>query len=232
MNACNDVVVRYVNVGRRLLVRSGAAVPSQRQRRLGAALDFTIALAAIIVLLPAFIIIAIAVGLERRGPIIFVQRRIGQRGAAFMLYKFRSMHVDGDRIFADHLVSNPDAAVEWARDHKLQRDPRVTRLGSFLRRSSLDELPQLFNVLLGHMSIVGPRPIVDAEVAKYGRFFRFYCAVRPGITGIWQISGRNHVSYPRRVAMDAIYAKKKSVLLDIKIMAATIPAVLRRTGSY
>jgi len=195
-------------------------------------MDFTIALAAIIILLPAFVLIAIALRLERGGPVMFVQQRIGRHGAAFMLYKFRSMHVDGDRIFADHIVSNPDAAAEWARDHKLQRDPRVTRLGSFLRRSSLDELPQLFNVLLGQMSIVGPRPIVADEVARYGRFFRFYCSVRPGITGIWQISGRNHVSYRRRVAMDAIYARKKSILLDIKIIAATIPAVLSRTGSY
>jgi len=195
-------------------------------------MDFAIAMAAIIVLLPAFIMIAIAIGLERRGPILFVQRRIGQHGAAFRLYKFRSMHVDGDRIFAEHIGSNPDAAAEWARDHKLQRDPRVTRLGRFLRRSSLDELPQLFNVLFGQMSIVGPRPIVQAEVPKYGRCFRFYCAVRPGITGLWQISGRNHVSYRRRVAMDMIYAKKKTVVLDIKIIAATIPAVLRRTGSY
>jgi exopolysaccharide production protein ExoY len=195
-------------------------------------MDFAIAVVAIIMFLPAFVMIAIAVGLERRGPIIFAQRRIGRHGVAFRLYKFRSMHVDGDRIFADHIVSNPAAAAEWARDHKLQRDPRVTRLGGFLRRSSLDELPQLFNVLLGQMSIVGPRPIVDAEVARYGRFFHFYCSVRPGITGIWQISGRNLVSYRRRVAMDVIYAKKKTVLLDIKVIAATIPAVLSRTGSY
>jgi lipopolysaccharide/colanic/teichoic acid biosynthesis glycosyltransferase len=195
-------------------------------------MDFTIALAAIIIFLPAFIIISIALGFERAGPIIFVQRRIGQHGATFVLYKFRSMHVDGDQIFADHLDSNPDAAAEWARDHKLQRDPRVTPLGSFLRRSSLDELPQLFNVLFGHMSIVGPRPIVEAEAPKYGRFFRYYCSVRPGITGLWQISGRNNVSYRRRVAMDAIYARKKTILLDMKIIAATIPAVLSRTGSY
>jgi len=195
-------------------------------------MDFILALTAIIMFLPAFIMIAVAVGLERRGPIIFVQQRIGRHGAAFTLYKFRSMHIDGDQIFAAHLASNPDAAAEWARDHKLQRDPRVTPLGNFLRRSSLDELPQLFNVLFGQMSIVGPRPIVEAEVARYGRFFDLYCSVRPGITGIWQISGRNHVSYPRRVAMDALYAKKKTVLLDIKIIAATIPAVLSRTGSY
>jgi len=195
-------------------------------------MDVAIALAAIIVFLPAFIIIAIAVALERQGPILFAQRRIGRYGVAFKLYKFRSMHVDGDRIFADHIDASPDAAAEWARDHKLQRDPRVTRLGRFLRRSSLDELPQLFNVLRGDMSIVGPRPIVEAEVRRYGRFFRYYCAVRPGITGIWQISGRNHVTYRRRVAMDALYAQKKTVLLDIKVIAATIPAVLRRTGSY
>ncbi len=224
--------MRYVNVGRRLLVRSGAVSAAAERGWLGATMDVAIALAAIILFLPAFIIIAIAVALERQGPIIFAQRRIGRHGVAFKLYKFRSMHVDGDRIFADHIDASPDAAAEWARDHKLQRDPRVTRLGRFLRRSSLDELPQLFNVLRGDMSIVGPRPIVEAEVRRYGRFFRYYCAVRPGITGIWQISGRNHVTYRRRVAMDALYAQKKTVLLDIKVIAATIPAVLRRTGSY
>ncbi len=224
--------MRYVNVGRRLLVRSGPVSATGGRGWLGATMDVAIALAAIIVFLPAFIIIAIAVALERQGPILFAQRRIGRHGVAFKLYKFRSMHVDGDRIFADHIDASPDAAAEWARDHKLQRDPRVTRLGRFLRRSSLDELPQLFNVLRGDMSIVGPRPIVEAEVRRYGRFFRYYCAVRPGITGIWQISGRNHVTYRRRVAMDALYAQKKTVLLDIKVIAATIPAVLRRTGSY
>jgi exopolysaccharide production protein ExoY len=226
------VVGRLGDVGNSYLACSGAEKARPGPNRLGAVMDVAIALTALIAFLPAFILIAIAVGFERRGPIIFAQRRIGQHGAPFMLYKFRSMHVDGDRIFADHIVSNPDAAAEWARDHKLQRDPRVTRLGSFLRRSSLDELPQLFNVLRGQMGIVGPRPIVEAEIAKYGRYFGLYCSVRPGITGLWQISGRNHVSYRRRVAMDAIYAKKKTVLLDIKIIVATIPAVLRRTGSY
>jgi lipopolysaccharide/colanic/teichoic acid biosynthesis glycosyltransferase len=117
-------------------------------------------------------------------------------------------------------------------DHKLRVDPRVTGLGLFLRKSSLDELPQLINVLMGEMSIVGPRPIVQAEAARYGRHFKAYCSVRPGITGIWQVSGRNNVSYRRRILMDALYARRKCVALDVKLILATIPAVLARKGSY
>src|SRR5205085_5042530 len=121
---------------------------------------------------------------------------------------------------------------EWEKDHKLRNDPRVTKLGAFLRKSSLDELPQLFNVLRGEMSLVGPRPIVDAEAAKYGRRFRHYCAVKPGITGLWQVSGRNDTSYRTRVAMDCIYAQRRNALLDAKVLAATVPAVLIARGSY
>jgi lipopolysaccharide/colanic/teichoic acid biosynthesis glycosyltransferase len=129
------------------------------------------------------------------------------------------------------LNSNHAAAAEWRQFHKLKDDPRITPLGRFLRKSSIDEIPQLFNVLAGEMSVVGPRPIVDAERAKYGRYIAEYFSVRPGITGLWQVGGRNDVSYRRRVAIDVVYVRKRSLLLDLKIMLMTIPAILTRKGT-
>ena len=178
------------------------------------------------------LIVALMIASERQGPVIFRHTRVGKDGQRFAVLKFRSMRVDGDQVLAAHLAADPAAAAEWARDHKLRADPRITPFGRFLRKSSFDELPQLFNVLAGDMSIVGPRPIVEAEIPRYGRFFKAYCCVRPGITGVWQVSGRNDVTYRRRVAMDALYARQKSVMLDIRLIVATVPAVLTRKGSY
>ena len=127
---------------------------------------------------------------------------------------------------------DPELRREWETTFKLRRDPRITALGAFLRKSSLDELPQLFNILKGEMSVVGPRPIVAAEVARYGRWYRDYCNVRPGLTGLWQVSGRNDVNYRRRVALDVAYARRRSLGLYLKIIIATVPAVLLRNGSY
>jgi exopolysaccharide production protein ExoY len=166
------------------------------------------------------------------GPVVFAHRRIGRDGRHFRCLKFRSMAVDAEERLAELLARDPQARDEWERDHKLRNDPRVTKLGAFLRKSSLDELPQLVNVLKGEMSLVGPRPIVDAEAPKYGRRFRHYCAVKPGITGLWQVSGRNDTSYRARVAMDCVYAARRNALLDARIMLATIPAVLLSRGSY
>ena len=195
-------------------------------------LDLTVAMVALLLLGPLMGLVALAVLLERRGPVLFRHTRIGMGGQPFQVLKFRSMAMDGDRILAEHLSHSPAAAAEWARDHKLKVDPRVSSLGRFLRKTSLDELPQLINVLRGEMSVVGPRPIVQAEVARYGRAFVCYCAVQPGITGIWQVSGRNDISYRRRVAMDALYSRRKSVALDLRLIAATVPAVVLRRGSY
>ena len=176
-------------------------------------------------------LVASAVAVQDGGPVIFAHRRIGRNGKPFLCYKFRSMRVDAEARLAEVLAADPEAREEWARDHKLRRDPRVTPLGDFLRRSSLDELPQFFNVLRGDMSLVGPRPIVEAERIKYGRRFQHYCAVRPGITGLWQISGRNDVSYRTRVALDTCYAQRKSLGLDLYILVMTLPSVLRARGS-
>src|SRR5262245_8419510 len=196
------------------------------------AMDVTIVTLALIFLLPLMILVAAAVFLQDGGPVRFSHRRIGRDGRAFYCFKFRSMTVGAEARLAALLASSPQARAEWARDHKLRIDPRITPLGAFLRRSSLDELPQLFNVLRGEMSIVGPRPIVEAEITRYGRRFRHYCSVKPGITGLWQISGRNDVTYRSRVAMDCLFVKSHCPWLYVWIVVATIPAVIMRKGSY
>ncbi|KQY35995.1 hypothetical protein ASD38_02465 [Caulobacter sp. Root487D2Y] len=195
-------------------------------------LDIAVALLALIFIVPLLATIAVAIKLADGGPVLFSHRRIGRDGQPFGCLKFRSMVVDAEERLARLLAVDELARQEWLKDHKLRDDPRVTPLGSFLRRSSLDELPQLFNVLRGEMSIVGPRPIVQAEVARYGRRFASYCAVRPGITGLWQVSGRNDVSYRRRVACDVVYARRKSLGRDVFIIVWTVPAVLKGQGSY
>lgn len=195
-------------------------------------LDLSVALLALALFAPIMALVAMAVFCEGKGPVIFAHTRIGRGAHRFKTLKFRSMRSDAAAVLAEHLRTHPEAAGEWERDQKLRDDPRITPLGRFLRKSSLDELPQLVNVVRGEMSIVGPRPIVEGEVPRYGRRFRTYCSVRPGITGVWQVSGRSDVSYRRRVAMDAIYARRKSIALDLRLMAATIPAVLARKGSY
>jgi exopolysaccharide production protein ExoY len=200
--------------------------------RLDTSVNFLLALALFIFILPLLALIAMAVFCQDEGPVVFAHKRVGRNGRPFSCLKFRSMAADAEARLAQLLRTDPAARAEWERDHKLKNDPRITPLGAFLRRSSLDELPQLFNVLRGEMSLVGPRPIVFDETAKYGRHFRDYCAVKPGITGLWQISGRNDVSYRARVAMDSLYARRKSPVLDAWILLATIPAVLCRRGSY
>lgn len=199
---------------------------------LNTALNIGIALLALAFFLPLMIFVALAVWGHDRGPVIFAHKRIGLGGRTFPCLKFRSMAIDAQERLKDLLDRDPEARAEWEQDHKLRNDPRVTKLGAFLRKTSLDELPQLFNVLRGEMDLVGPRPIVDAEIPKYGSRFKNYCAVKPGITGLWQVSGRNDTSYRSRVAMDCIYAKAKSPVLDLWVMIYTIPAVLLRKGSY
>jgi len=190
------------------------------------------ALAGLLFVAPLMIVVAIAIKIQDGGPVFFGHSRIGYEGRSFRCWKFRSMVVDAEARLAALLARSPEARREWEADQKLRDDPRVTLLGRILRVSSIDELPQLFNVLRGEMSLVGPRPIVTGEVARYGRRFSQYCSVRPGITGLWQISGRNDVSYRRRVAMDTVFANTLSLSLYLKILFATVPAVLKREGSY
>jgi lipopolysaccharide/colanic/teichoic acid biosynthesis glycosyltransferase len=181
---------------------------------------------------PLMVLVGLLVWIQDRGPVFFAHNRIGRDGHVFPCMKFRSMAVDAEERLQHHLAASEEAREEWAADHKLRKDPRITGLGLFLRKSSLDELPQLFNVLRGDMCLVGPRPVVFAEVQRYGRWFSHYCAVRPGITGLWQISGRNEVTYRKRVAMDVLYSRRKSAKLDLLILLNTVPAVLLRKGSY
>ncbi len=166
------------------------------------------------------------------GPAIFGHRRIGSDGKTFLCLKFRSMCVDAERKLQEHLANNPEARAEWDKDFKLKDDPRVTKLGQLLRRTSLDELPQLFNVLRGDMSLVGPRPIVADEVARYGERFVAYRNCRPGITGLWQVSGRNDISYRARVRLDSFYAARWSMTKDLFILIRTVAVVFRRSGAY
>jgi lipopolysaccharide/colanic/teichoic acid biosynthesis glycosyltransferase len=194
-------------------------------------LDITIAIVGILFLLPLFVAVALILAFQD-GPILIAHRRLGMGGRPFYCFKFRSMVTDAEARLARLLQEDPAARSEWLRGHKLRNDPRVTPFGRFLRRSSLDELPQLFNVLRGEMSIVGPRPIVDAEVVRYGRRISSYYRVKPGITGIWQVSGRNDVQYRTRVAMDCVYAKSVRPSLYLWLVVVTVPAVLSRRGSY
>ena len=195
-------------------------------------MNIGVAIAALLFLLPVMLLVALVVYAQDGGPILFAHQRIGLNGRRFHCLKFRSMGADAEERLAALLASDPGARAEWQRDHKLRNDPRVTRVGAFLRKTSLDELPQLLNVLRGDMSMVGPRPIVEAEVSKYGHRFRDYCAVKPGITGLWQVRGRSDTSYRTRVALDCVYARRRNVGLDAYIIACTVPAVLARRGSY
>jgi lipopolysaccharide/colanic/teichoic acid biosynthesis glycosyltransferase len=199
---------------------------------LRAGLSLALALFAFVFLLPLLILVAAAIYAEDGGPVLFAHRRIGRNGRAFRCLKFRTMAVDADQRLAQLLRNDLIARAEWERDQKLRHDPRVTRLGAILRRTSLDELPQLINVLRGEMGLVGPRPIVESEVPKYGHRFHHYCRVKPGITGLWQVSGRNDTGYRTRVALDCVYAQRRSLILDVYILAATVPAVLLCRGSY
>jgi Undecaprenyl-phosphate galactose phosphotransferase WbaP len=211
-----------------LVSRNNLARPFSRV--LKAAFDQVVA--AILVVLFAPLLLTIAI-LARRdgGPAIYRHRRIGAAGRTFGCMKFRTMVMDADRVLDQLLASDPAAAAEWAATQKLRNDPRVTPLGRFLRRSSLDELPQLFNVLRGEMSLVGPRPIVQAEIARYGDEIEYYYETKPGLTGLWQVSGRSDTSYERRVRLDVWYVRNWTLWHDVAIMLKTLPAVFLQRGA-
>jgi Undecaprenyl-phosphate galactose phosphotransferase WbaP len=193
--------------------------------------DVILAIILIFFFAPLLLIISAIVKLDG-GPAFFGHTRIGEDGKPFRCWKFRSMTVHADVVLAKLLATDAEARAEWAKDFKLRNDPRITRIGGFLRKSSLDELPQLFNVLKGEMSLVGPRPIVSAEVDRYGTAFVDYVACRPGITGLWQVSGRNDVDYASRVALDKHYAQTWSFARDVNILFRTVIVVARRSGAY
>lgn len=194
--------------------------------------DIAFSLALIIFLLPVLLLLMMLVTLCDPGPPIFAHLRVGKDGRRFKCYKLRSMYRDAEERLVDLLETNPVMRREWEASYKITNDPRVTPLGNFLRRSSLDELPQLFNVLNGSMTLVGPRPVVADELPRYGRHAACYLQVKPGLTGLWQVTGRCEVSYRRRIATDRLYVRRKSLMLDFKILLATVPAVLARKGAW
>lgn len=196
------------------------------------ALDLILVVIVGVFALPVAALLSLLIKLDSPGPVFFGHSRIGRHGKTFKAWKFRSMMTDGEELLERHLSENPLAAREWRATQKLRDDPRVTRMGRILRLASLDELPQVWNVLLGQMSFVGPRPIVENEVVHYGADFQSYKRVQAGITGLWQVSGRSDTTYAERVSLDSYYARNWSVWLDLCILVRTIPAVLFRKGAY
>jgi exopolysaccharide production protein ExoY len=195
-------------------------------------IDIVLAISGIVLLAPLLLMCVLLTWTSSRGPVVFRHKRVGFGGKQFDCLKFRTMVSDAPERLREHLASDPAAAAEWAATQKLRNDPRVTLIGALLRQSSLDELPQLFNVLKGEMSIVGPRPVTEEELTKYGTFLGAYVACRPGITGLWQVSGRSGTSYEQRVECDTFYARQWSLYLDAKILIVTIPSVLFSEGAY
>ena len=196
------------------------------------AVDIVLAALALIFLLPAMTLIAIILFLQDGRPIFFSHYRIGRHGLEFLCLKFRTMKRDAEQRLADLLQNCETARQEWEATQKLKNDPRITTFGSFLRHSSLDELPQLINVLRGEMSLVGPRPIVSAEIPHYAEAYIYYAAVKPGVTGLWQINGRSDTSYSERVRLDVQYAKTGTLRTDLIILLKTVAVVLLGRGSY
>jgi exopolysaccharide production protein ExoY len=181
--------------------------------------------------LPLVLVIILTIRLGG-SPVLFRHRRIGREGRVFHCLKFRTMVPNAEEVLRRLLDAHPEIRDEWTQNHKLRHDPRITMIGRFLRFTSLDELPQLWNVLRGDMSLVGPRPIVRAELLRYGREVALYLAVKPGLTGLWQVKGRSTTTYRRRVAMDKYYVMHQNMMLDLYIVIATAGAVLRRAGAY
>ncbi|MCM2504066.1 sugar transferase [Aureimonas altamirensis] len=194
--------------------------------------DLTAAVLALIILAPLFFLIGALVKASDGGSILYGHKRIGRNGETFRCLKFRTMVENGDEVLQQHLRTDPQALAEWTATRKLQNDPRVTRVGQVLRKLSLDELPQILNIVRGEMSVVGPRPVVSEELDYYGPAAEFYLASRPGLTGLWQVSGRNDVSYAARVAFDTHYVQNWSLATDLAIIIKTVPAVVASRGSY
>jgi undecaprenyl-phosphate galactose phosphotransferase len=210
-----------------------APKPAERLREaLYDAVNRLAALVLLVLLAPVMLSVALAIRFTDRAPILFGHYRVGKGGRLIKVLKFRSMRVDAQQRLAELLATDLQARAEWERDFKLSQDPRVTPIGRFLRRSSLDELPQLFNVLRGDMRLVGPRPITAQELRRYGSARWHYLSVTPGVTGLWQVSGRNELSYDERVELDRYYVDNRSLMLDISILLRTVLVVTTGRGAY
>ncbi|MDM9624171.1 sugar transferase [Rhizobium sp. S96] len=212
--------------------RSRARIPDTAPGRMKYAVDAVLAVIALVVLSPMLLMVTVILLVTQGRPIFITHRRIGKNGVLFSCLKFRTMVSNAEEALAHHLTENPDVRAEWKATRKLKDDPRVTPFGRILRKNSIDEIPQLLNVIKGEMSLVGPRPIVPNEAELYGVHFSDYIRVRPGLTGLWQVSGRNDTSYSKRVELDVRYVSEQTLWGDVVIMAKTIPAVLSSRGSY
>jgi Undecaprenyl-phosphate galactose phosphotransferase WbaP len=203
-----------------------------RERLIKHFLDFSVTIFLLIFGFPFLVLFAILIRLDSTGPIIYKQRRVGKAGKEILIWKFRTMVYNADEILENYLSTNQEYFVEWEKTHKIKNDPRITRVGKFLRRTSLDELPQLINVLKGEMSLAGPRPIVQDEIKLYKDGYNLYTQVLPGVSGLWQVSGRSDASYEYRVALDAYYIRHWSIWMDIYIFIRTVWVVIKRSGAY
>jgi len=232
LNGLSSIGVEIRDMSRMLALELRKSLLMTGPRAAKRSLDLVLSLAALIFLTPVLLLIAVLIRLESRGPALYSQSRVGLGRGRFRVWKFRTMCLNADHVLEDYLAANPALRVEWERDHKLKRDPRVTWMGRFLRKTSLDELPQLINVLRGEMSLVGPRPIVDGEIEKYGESFGLYTQVVPGLTGLWQVSGRNDTTYQERVELDTYYVRNWSPWLDIYLLARTVKVVITGYGAY
>jgi exopolysaccharide production protein ExoY len=194
-------------------------------------LNQIVAAVSIVLLSPLLLVIAWMIWRVDGRPVTFEHGRVGHRGRIFSCFKFRSMVLDSETALQELLARDPQARAEWERDHKLSNDPRITPIGRFLRRTSLDELPQLFNILAGDMHFVGPRPVTLDELRRYGAWKRHYLSVKPGLTGLWQVSGRNATTYERRVQLDAHYVERRNPIVDLWIVMRTLKVILTREGA-
>jgi exopolysaccharide production protein ExoY len=228
--------LRSARPGSRSASRDVAQVLSDQRRPVQRAVkrgfDIVAGMILILLVLPFALVVALAIALDSRGPILFMQRRVGRNGVEFRLIKFRTMVSDAESALVQHIGSDEKHLREWERSRKLRHDPRITRVGGFLRRFSLDELPQLLNVVRGSMSLVGPRPVPQDEVPYFGECAPYILNVRPGLTGLWAVSGRSTVSYQERVELEFRYAVGWSLWMDAGILLRTIPAVVRGHGAY
>jgi exopolysaccharide production protein ExoY len=223
----------YIDGGTPAFQRGAADSVEHPRFALGAKrlIDILAALTFFSLFLPLLVAVAVGVRLSSKGPILYTQDRVGLKGRTFRFYKFRSMVENSEEVFNSFLDSDSEARSQWEKYQKLDRDPRITRFGHFIRRTSLDELPQFWNVLTGDMSLVGPRPCMPSQRQLYGIHWKSYCAVRPGLTGLWQVSGRNELTYDQRVLLDAKYIENWSIRLDLKLLLKTVRVVLIAQGS-
>lgn len=223
----------HITLSQPLPISLALAAENIRHNFVKRSFDLLFSFAALIIGAPLFLLIGILISLTSKGRIIYGHERIGRGGVPFSCYKFRTMYKDAEERLEELLRTDPEIQAEWESAYKLKNDPRITPVGRFLRKMSLDELPQFWNVLKGDLSVVGPRPVVLNELQKYfDKRATLILSIRPGLTGLWQVSGRSNVSYEERISLDESYVKSQSFLLDLKLIAKTLPAILFSKGAY